>query len=108
MRQPEPRRRGRLKVFLSYAAGAGKTYRMLEEALELKQARNLHIETRVLQGQNPVVTLVEFAHRHKVTQIFLTRSRSRRSKLLPGQSLVPRVLRLAHDIQVTVVAERKK
>jgi len=37
MRQPEPRRRGRLKVFLSYAAGAGKTYRMLEEALELKQ-----------------------------------------------------------------------
>ena len=34
MRQPEPSRRGRLKVFLSYAAGAGKTYRMLEEAQE--------------------------------------------------------------------------
>ena len=29
--------RGRLKVFLSYAAGAGKTYRMLEEAQELKR-----------------------------------------------------------------------
>jgi two-component system sensor histidine kinase KdpD len=29
--------RGRLKLFLSYAAGAGKTYRMLEEAQELKK-----------------------------------------------------------------------
>src|SRR6266581_2008775 len=37
MSQPQPARRGRLKVFLSYAAGAGKTYRMLEEAQELRQ-----------------------------------------------------------------------
>ena len=29
--------RGKLKVFLSYAAGAGKTYRMLEEAQELRK-----------------------------------------------------------------------
>src|SRR6516162_136562 len=36
MKQPQPSRRGRLKVFLSYAAGAGKTFRMLEEAQELK------------------------------------------------------------------------
>ena len=33
----QPARRGRLKIFLSYAAGAGKTYRMLEEAQELKK-----------------------------------------------------------------------
>src|SRR5881409_2107903 len=37
MSQPQPARRGRLKVFLSYAAGAGKTYRMLDEAHELKK-----------------------------------------------------------------------
>ncbi len=37
MSQPQPARRGRLKVFLSYAAGAGKTYRMLEEVQELKK-----------------------------------------------------------------------
>src|SRR5438128_12554880 len=37
MSQPQPARRGRLKVFLSYAAGAGKTYRMLEEAQELRK-----------------------------------------------------------------------
>src|SRR5213593_3373837 len=37
MKQPQPAARGHLKVFLSYAAGAGKTYRMLEEAQELKK-----------------------------------------------------------------------
>src|SRR5579871_3604308 len=30
-------RRGQLKLFLGYAAGVGKTYRMLEEALQLQQ-----------------------------------------------------------------------
>ena len=30
-------RRGQLKVFLGYAAGVGKTYRMLEEAQQLKR-----------------------------------------------------------------------
>ena len=29
--------RGQLKVFLGYAAGVGKTYRMLEEAQQLKR-----------------------------------------------------------------------
>jgi two-component system sensor histidine kinase KdpD len=32
-----PRSRGRLKIYLSYAAGAGKTYRMLEEGQQLKR-----------------------------------------------------------------------
>jgi two-component system sensor histidine kinase KdpD len=36
MTRPSAGRRGRLKVYLSYAAGAGKTYRMLEEAQEIK------------------------------------------------------------------------
>jgi two-component system sensor histidine kinase KdpD len=74
----------------------------------LNFARNLHIETRILHGQNPAATLVEFAHRQQVTQIFLTRSSSWHFKLLPWKTLVSQVLRLAHDIQVTVVAERKK
>src|SRR5215468_6613031 len=32
----EPAPRGRLKIFLGYAAGVGKTFRMLEEAQRLK------------------------------------------------------------------------
>ena len=74
----------------------------------LNFARNLHIETRILQGQNEASTLVDFAHRHQITQIFLTRSPSRHFNWLPARSLVSKVLRLAHDIQVTVVAERKR
>jgi two-component system, OmpR family, sensor histidine kinase KdpD len=70
----------------------------------LNFARNLHIETRVLAGQNVAATLVDFAHKHHVTQVFL--SRARRS-LLPSTSLVSNVLRLASDLQVTVVAARK-
>jgi two-component system, OmpR family, sensor histidine kinase KdpD len=74
----------------------------------LNFARNLHIETRILHGQNTAMTLVDFAHRHQITQIFLTRSRSRRWKLLPQRTLVSQVLRLARDIQITVVADRRK
>jgi two-component system sensor histidine kinase KdpD len=74
----------------------------------LNFARNLHIETRVLHGQNPAPTLVDFAHRHQITQIFMTRSPSRRLKLIPAKTLVSQVLRLAQDIQLTVVAERRK
>ncbi len=74
----------------------------------LNFARNLHIETRVLHGQDPAAALVEFAHRNRITQIFLVRSRSRGLRFAPGNSLVSRVLRLAQDIQVTIVAERSK
>ena len=74
----------------------------------LNFARNLHLETRTLQGQNRASTLVDFARRHQIRQIFLTRSRFRRWKLLPNRSLISQVLRLAQDIQVTVVADRKK
>ncbi len=39
----------------------------------LNFARNLHIETRVLQGQDVAKTLVEFAHLNGVTHLFLAR-----------------------------------
>src|SRR5215471_4127428 len=74
----------------------------------LNFARNLHIETRILHGQNPAATLVDFAHRHQITQIYLTRSSSRHLKIIPARTLVSQVLRLAQDIQITVVAEHRK
>jgi two-component system sensor histidine kinase KdpD len=73
----------------------------------LNFARNLHIETRVLQGPEPAATLVDFAHRRQVTQMFLTRSRTRHFRLFSGMSVISQVLRLARDIQITVIAERK-
>lgn len=43
-------RRGRLKVYLGYAAGVGKTYRMLEDAAALK-ARGVDIVLAFLEAQ---------------------------------------------------------
>src|SRR5882724_583234 len=37
----------------------------------LNFARNLHIETRVLEGEDTAGTLVDFARRNQITQIFL-------------------------------------
>src|SRR5215469_15789627 len=37
IRDSQPRSRGQLRVLLGYAAGVGKTFRMLEEAQQLKR-----------------------------------------------------------------------
>ena len=78
------------------------------EAIErhLNFARNLHIETRVLQGDDPAANLVDFARVHQVTHIFLSRPQ-RAPRFKVGRSLVQQVVRLAEDMQVTVVADRR-
>ncbi len=73
----------------------------------LNFARNLRIETRVLQGKDLAATLVNFARLHGVTQIFLLRPPRRSWSRLFGRTLVQQVVRLARDIQVTIVAERR-
>ena len=80
------------------------------EALErhLNFARNLHIETRVLQGDDVAQTLVEFARLHQVTQIFLARPEKAPRLRVLGGDLVQQVVRLAHDMQVTIVAARQR
>ena len=47
-------------------------------------ARNLHIDTRVLEGEDVASALVDFARANKVTQIFIARPRR-----TPGQRLSP-------------------
>jgi two-component system sensor histidine kinase KdpD len=59
--------RGRLKVYLGFAAGVGKTHRMLEEARALRA-----------RGVDAVIGFVE------------TRGRARTTELLEGLELVPR------------------
>jgi two-component system sensor histidine kinase KdpD len=79
------------------------------EALErhLNFARNLHIETRVLQGEDVAATLVEFARLNGITQVFLARPAQRQQPAKPfGRSLVQEVVRLARDMQVMIVADR--
>ncbi len=80
------------------------------EALDkhLNFARNLHIETRVLQGDSVAEALVEFARLHQVTQIFLARPQKRSGLRFFGRDFVQQVVRLARDMQVTIVAERRR
>jgi two-component system, OmpR family, sensor histidine kinase KdpD len=73
----------------------------------LNFARSLRIETRILEGEDVGQTLVDFARLNRITQIFLARPQKRSRLGLPRPSLVQQVVRLARDMQVTVVAERR-
>ncbi len=74
----------------------------------LNFARNLHIEARLLQGRNPAKTLVDFARVQGITQIFLARPRQTRWPQPFGRNFVQQVVRMARDMQVTIVAERRR
>lgn len=74
----------------------------------LRFARNLRIETQILGGKDVPETVVEFARRTKVSQIFVARSRGGLSKRLLGRNDAEDIVRVAHDLQVTVVADRSR
>ncbi len=78
------------------------------ESLErhLNFARALQIETRVLQGGDVAETLVGFARLNGVTQIFVAREPSTRLRSWFASAFVQRIVNLARDMQVTVVADR--
>jgi len=80
-----------------------------QESVErhLNFARNLHIETRVLEGEDVASTLVDFARRNQITQIFLARPRERDWRSLFGRDLIQRVVGQARDMQVVIVSERE-
>jgi len=77
------------------------------EALEkhLSFARNLHIDTYVLRGADVARTIAEFAREQNITQIFMGRAGSARWFSVV-KSTVHRVVRLAREREITVVAER--
>ena len=79
------------------------------EAVErhLNFARNLHIETRVLQGEDIATTLLDFARLHNITQLFMVRPQYSPWEGFIGRNLIHRIVRHAHDMQVTIVAERR-
>jgi two-component system sensor histidine kinase KdpD len=84
--------------------------RVEREAMEkhLNFARNLRIETRVLEGEDLPEVLVDFARRNQITQIYITRPRER--KWLGGFNRDPaqRLVSLAKDMQVVIVSDREQ
>jgi two-component system, OmpR family, sensor histidine kinase KdpD len=78
------------------------------EGLErhLNFARGLQIETRILQGSDIAETIVNFARIHRVTQIFVPREKPSALRSWFASASVQRIVNLARDMQVTVVADR--
>jgi two-component system, OmpR family, sensor histidine kinase KdpD len=75
----------------------------------LNFARNLHVESRILEGRDPAETIVDFARRNQVTQILV--GRPKKQGLLSRflfTDLVLRIVRKAKDIRVIIVAERRR
>jgi len=98
-------------VCISSQRGAGRSVAQKNECIQkhLNFARNLHIESRVLEGQDPAETIVDFARRNQVTQILVARPKRRGllSRLL-FTDLVFRIVRNAKDIRVIIVAEQRR
>jgi two-component system, OmpR family, sensor histidine kinase KdpD len=80
--------------------------RAIEQHLDF--ARKLHIETRVLEGNEEAEALADFARTNRVTQIFLAKPPKSALPFFKRRQLVMQVVRLVKDIQVTVVAERRR
>jgi two-component system, OmpR family, sensor histidine kinase KdpD len=80
------------------------------EAVEkhLRFARSLQIETRILGGTDMARTVVEFARRNQVTQIFVAHSHVGLLERLRGKNFAEDIVRFAQDLQVTVVADRSR
>jgi two-component system sensor histidine kinase KdpD len=82
----------------------------VRESIEkhLDFSRKLHTETRVLEGADAAQTMVDFSRRNGITQIFLAKPLRRQLSFLALRDFVMKVVRIASDMQVTVVAERRK
>jgi len=89
-------------------ADGGHTHRppdALEEHLAF--ARRLHIETHRLRAGDEAEALVDFARLNGITQILVAKPRRRSPWLFYKHATAMRVVELAKDMQVTVVAERR-
>jgi two-component system sensor histidine kinase KdpD len=71
-------------------------------------ARNLRIQTHVLYSEDVPSTIADFAHSQHVTQIFMGRSGPKPWWKRFSETVVQQVVRKARDLQITIVAERRR
>ena len=74
----------------------------------LRFAENLHISTEVIHGDNRAQTLVDYARKNGVTQLFLNRNTRSPRRWFPGLDFTDQVLQQAREMEVTVVGERSR
>ena len=71
-------------------------------------ARNLRIDTHVVRGEGVAQTIAEFARKERVTQIFMGRSAPLPWYKRFQETTVQQLVRQARDMQITIVAERRR
>ena len=71
-------------------------------------ARNLRIETHVIPGSDVPIALANFARTRGVTQIFMGRSAPLPWWKRYRETIVQQLVRQARDMQITIVAERRR
>jgi two-component system, OmpR family, sensor histidine kinase KdpD len=74
----------------------------------LRFARSLQIETRIIGGSDIAKTVVDFARHNQVTQIFVAHTQVRLLERVRRKNFTEDIVRLAQDLQVTVVADRSR
>jgi two-component system sensor histidine kinase KdpD len=97
-----------LAVYVSRTPGLQHLTPQQRDSLQrqLNFATALHIETRILNGDDVAEAVVTFARAEGVTQIFITRHNESALRSRLGSGLVQRLVNLARDMQVTVVSDR--
>jgi two-component system sensor histidine kinase KdpD len=80
--------------------------KLVEE--HMRFALNLQIEAHMMSGTNIAKTVVDYARRRHVTQIFVTNVRPRLLDGIRGKNNVENIVRLAQEMQVTIVADRSQ
>ncbi|HUI57635.1 MAG TPA: sensor histidine kinase KdpD [Bryobacteraceae bacterium] len=71
-------------------------------------ARNLRIDTHVIEGRDVARALAGFARAERITQIFMGRSLPQPWWKRFRETIVQQVVRQAQDMQITIVAERRR
>lgn len=74
----------------------------------LKFAQDLHLRRHILAGTDVPEVLSSFVHENGVTQIYLLRPQTSLWSTLLNRDLIQRITRLAGDVEITVVAERRE
>jgi two-component system sensor histidine kinase KdpD len=74
----------------------------------LSFARNLRIGVHVIEGDDVAQAIVDFGRQHAVTQIFLGRGRRSSGARSFRRTTLHRVVALAKEMEVTIVAEDRR
>jgi two-component system sensor histidine kinase KdpD len=93
-----------------HIASAHPAFENEREAVErhLSFARNLRIDTHVIEADDVPLAITTFARERGITQIFMGRSARQPWWKRHQETVVQRVVRHARDMQVTIVAERRR